>query len=563
MILNIVLIFLIKVCFCFNLKELKEILPVAVDVMLKASETSVGRKCFQDIQHILRGITDNNPWALQVLGSSGNRHSPYLWSKKLWLGSREACMAANTLSTESPNSVTVDYRILTSMIIKEDPQHFYSGFLSSKHFHLGLCLPQSCSHHEVKSLAEESFRRDSENPFFKVSAFSQIKDLNTSTGSLWTNTSYLTAVSIIVIIGTLTFLSSHHDFICNRITKLGDSGNKMRRLLLCFHFPSNLSKTMTTKIHPGTLLSVEALKAILCFWIILMHVLLFNLPVQDLKLDNVIYKFLYYIFIICSAMVLEIFFQCSGIILTYNFLRNTTLQQQIRANTFYKNLKLYLRLFLYRYFRLAPMVIVSVILSRMVYLYLDTLDAYPLSRCPRIECQNWQWNLLFIQNWFPKDVTCQNWSWYVACDLQLYGIFTLILFIRTKYPRCGRFMIAITMALGLLSTMHHELKFKGDWVSLPQFAQTKFCQRINKISYPIYIFHNIVATFAFGGQLPTSDVTLALFIMTIVTFIGIFTITYFMSIFLTSTVEIPFQKLAAEFIMRPQCDGIVKEKKEN
>lgn len=44
----------------------------------------------------------------------------------------------------------------------------------------------------------------------------------------------------------------------------------------------------------------------------------------------------------------------------------------------------------------------------------------------------WWRNALYINNLFSRDDLCMNWTWSMACEMQFFLIFTLILFVYAK-----------------------------------------------------------------------------------------------------------------------------------
>lgn len=51
---------------------------------------------------------------------------------------------------------------------------------------------------------------------------------------------------------------------------------------------------------------------------------------------------------------------------------------------------------------------------------------------PRMVNRYWWRNILYIHNLFSHDDLCMNWTWSMACEMQFFIIFTIILFIYAK-----------------------------------------------------------------------------------------------------------------------------------
>lgn len=50
-----------------------------------------------------------------------------------------------------------------------------------------------------------------------------------------------------------------------------------------------------------------------------------------------------------------------------------------------------------------------------------------------ITCNKYWWrNMFYIQNLFHVDDLCVTWSWSLACEMQFFVLFTVLLFIYAK-----------------------------------------------------------------------------------------------------------------------------------
>ncbi|GAB0090866.1 hypothetical protein DMENIID0001_056340 [Sergentomyia squamirostris] len=666
-------LYLFKVSLSLDVNRLQENLPVVVGVMLEASEDLVGGKCFHDIQYVLQGISDRQLWALQILDASGNRPSGYLSNNNMWLGSKTACMAVNTQTcTRSVNEkkieetfeMEVDYRIVSSSAVKRH------NMRTRRFFHLGLCLPMSCSLNETLLLTENFFNGGHVSFYRNISvSFTQVRTLNKSTGDFWNDCNFRIFIYLTIMWTILTISSSHSEKICKHVEKLGINSNCLRRVLLCFHFPSNFSKVLSTNVLPNELTAVTALKTICGLIVPMTHITHLriwrnivwgsdshlkscspNLPNGDINLklktvnsfldtDRVNFKDK-----ILIATSLELFFVCSGLLATYSFCRNLILQKKIKENTLIKNMKLYLRFIVNRYLRLMPMVIFVLLLAKITCLYLDVINTQD------------GWNS-FSNQWFLNFLLMLNlygWSdvvlglWYMSSDMQLYVIFTAIVFIRTKYYRLGNSIIILAIIGGVLLTFYMyycgfslhtknnyytlinytflsrissygigviigsmlvqaknprilnlaqririiscfiaafivfakyniEAKtyntfvlaifittarilfalFVGFYLYLTHFGHFKefqrlgsstFVQRISRVSYAFFLVHNIIINLTFEGQVLSSENYMP---MLIVSYFGIVSVTYLVSVMATTTVEIPFLKFSSDFVMGP------------
>ncbi|GAB0087064.1 hypothetical protein DMENIID0001_013360 [Sergentomyia squamirostris] len=454
-----VLFLFVQSSLCIDVKLLQENVPVAVGVMLEADKSVLSEKCFEDIQVILQGISDRHLWALQILDSSGNRPSAFLWGDNFWIGYRQSCITSNKPTPKEmtkrlphevldiPSPVTVDYRILTGLIKFEEQKVLKMDFMNSKDFHFGICIPTSCSFNDTNNISQKYFGKGLMSSFFKATVnFKRIQDFNQTTADLWSNFSYQAFVLLIVTLTILSLLSRRN-----------------ATLRSCFHFPSNLLATLATKTkpHPDSIPSLTTFRSCFCLWIVGAHMTMYNFSLQRTPLHDDLFYRIHYMVFYRAFTATDIFSMSSGLLLAYIFLNNIKLQAKIKENTFVNNCKLYLSLILHRYLRLAPVMLVSIIVSRMAYLYLDSINSQ-LGGCPGIQCHNWIYNMVFAQNLLPVKEMCQIHSWQISSDFHLFGIFLMILFVHAKNPRLGRSIVIFVTAGGVLLTfifcIHYEFK---------------------------------------------------------------------------------------------------------
>jgi peptidoglycan/LPS O-acetylase OafA/YrhL len=92
-------------------------------------------------------------------------------------------------------------------------------------------------------------------------------------------------------------------------------------------------------------------------------------------------------------------------------------------------------LIFYRYGRLTP-----IYLLVLLYSVVGTKFAYNQTVFPNnpdlidhVTCEKYWWrNVLYINNWFPKDEICMIWSWFLANEMQFYAMAILLLIISLR-----------------------------------------------------------------------------------------------------------------------------------
>lgn len=123
----------------------------------------------------------------------------------------------------------------------------------------------------------------------------------------------------------------------------------------------------------------------------------------------------------------------SGLLLTYNFLRNQSKLDEIKNNNIWQNVKLFVKQLLHRYIRLTPVYLV--VIGCMDCLTSRLMETSPFWIHDRndVHCsRHWWRNLLYIQNLFGSNEVCVFWSWSLACEMQFAILSTVLLFIYAK-----------------------------------------------------------------------------------------------------------------------------------
>lgn len=84
-------------------------------------------------------------------------------------------------------------------------------------------------------------------------------------------------------------------------------------------------------------------------------------------------------------------------------------------------------------FRLTPMYLVVAGATEFFTAKLVETSPFWIQDRNDITCSKYWWrNLLYIQNMFSQYDLCINWSWSLACEMQFFILFTVLLFFYAK-----------------------------------------------------------------------------------------------------------------------------------
>uniref|UniRef100_A0A1B0CRE7 Nose resistant-to-fluoxetine protein N-terminal domain-containing protein n=2 Tax=Lutzomyia longipalpis TaxID=7200 RepID=A0A1B0CRE7_LUTLO len=406
-------------------------------------ELRVNNKCYTELDTIGNALKQRQLWALKVLDGSASFTSGFTIGNSHWLGSRGACEAAKDIlgvtfderytrsmdpqlfTTQSPFSV--DYRVVYAT--HTSPLQFEMKFLAEKILHIGLCVPTSCTNADIWNITQ----------LYLDGGIFQYHDIF-----------HIDSVKVVQV-KSLTLANGFHEKtsknnnghvvdqneqleVEERASGNGavvDNGsNSMiekteialhQKIVNCFSLEGNVRQLVSTKAPTDAISVINGIRSIVCFWILSFHMYWF----QHFTVSNTATLFAtgerpYFLLISNAPLLVDVFFTISGFLHTYNFLGNRTKLEEVKRNNFVQNAKLFGRMVLNRYIRY------------------------------------WWRNVLYIHNLFDKDELCMNWGWSIACEMQYFIIFSLMLFIYAKNPQLSKkIFIAFTSGIIIISLVSH------------------------------------------------------------------------------------------------------------
>ncbi len=200
----------------------------------------------------------------------------------------------------------------------------------------------------------------------------------------------------------------------------------MKRLLnlaTAFSLYKTIPTLFATKQAPSVISSLNGMRVISLFWVIMGHV---HLAVfqgtggstnNALELKSMAARFSYQPLLNAFPAV-DTFFFLSGVLVAY-----LTFRHMNRNGRFP-----FIHYYAHRYLRLTPVYAFVLFFFWLLQDHITTGPAFALA--PTSSCAKYWWtNLLYINNFYPWHMRdqCMGWSWYLANDMQFYVISPLIL----------------------------------------------------------------------------------------------------------------------------------------
>lgn len=222
-------------------------------------------------------------------------------------------------------------------------------------------------------------------------------------------------------------------------------GRKLIKFIQCFSLIKNTSLIMDTTIKPGAITSINGVRVLSMWWVILGHVFIWqliggNVSNLTVAIPNLLTRFSFQA-IANAFFSVDSFFFLSGLLVSY-----LSFRQMDRAKGRLPLFKFYF----HRFWRLTPTyMFVLLFYAKMTGFLGEGPLWYQEQRNPA--CDKYWWtNLLYINNFWPKGLQseCMNWSWYLANDMQFYIISPIILLAAGRFGKRGFLITFASLLLG-------------------------------------------------------------------------------------------------------------------
>ena len=236
-----------------------------------------------------------------------------------------------------------------------------------------------------------------------------------------------------------------------RYSDTGSKGDRRNDIFSLFEKPlefitafslfKNVPMILSTKQPPTAITSLNGIRVISMFWVILAHTHYWALLTGAIKntnyvLSTVVKRFSFQV-IMNGFFSVDSFFFLSGALVAYLTLR----EMEKKRGRFP-----FITYYLHRYLRLT--MVYAFLLFFWWALTQHLLDGNTWKDVTDKNCGKYWWtNLLYINNLYPwkLEKECMGWSWYLANDMQFFVIAPLILI-----PLYYFFPVGLAVSLGML-----------------------------------------------------------------------------------------------------------------
>ncbi|RZF38760.1 hypothetical protein LSTR_LSTR011984 [Laodelphax striatellus] len=435
----------------------------------KSSENN----CYKDLDLFKESFIKAEIWALKMLDATSNFQSGFLKGNIINLGDFKECLAIGQeyhVTEDQSHDINKQsygigeqfhqeqyYSVTGEQFHNIKGQYCMVTFYTSQskfvpfvaqHYNIqsGLCVPSSCSVHNVTVLLQNGLQELGRRFYFSVDDCETSRSLRPKIGAveigvLW----FLVLLSSTLFIATVAdiLISYGNSKIQIHVKKSDGETRKLKvfqRVLLKFSVKLNLKRFLESDNRKDCIGCIQGLRFISACMILSIHrVITDPQPFTNLfELDNEVRKW-YRLIQMNAYLFVDVFFLISGLLVSYNFTKN------LRLNFFH--------FFIHRYLRLTPPLLVCIFLTLLLDMVCDGPYCNSINRLAKEQClNNSVYNLFYINNLINSSESCLPHTWYLAADMQLYSIsFLLLIFVRNHPQHIYKILTAYWLSSVLVT----------------------------------------------------------------------------------------------------------------
>ena len=221
----------------------------------------------------------------------------------------------------------------------------------------------------------------------------------------------------------------------------------LKESLVGFSLYKTVPTIFSTRQPSSAITSINGIRVISMFWVILGHTYSFLFSFQGFKnqsrlITNFVPRFSAQA-VLNGFFSVDSFFFLSGVLVSY-----LTFREMERKKGKFP----FITYYLHRILRLTPTYMFVLFCFWFLTVHLGRGPKFPLVAGPDSSfyknCESYWWtNLLYINNFYPTkfDDQCMGWAWYLANDMQFFVISPLFLILLYTWYPAGLIAIAITL----------------------------------------------------------------------------------------------------------------------
>ena len=437
-------------------------------------------QCTRDFAQLFQtypGGSSNVSLGFQAIDALGKPGSGVLQGNIYAFGSFDECFAIG--------EDKVQYFIAPVTLVRVIG--LFTKFIPIFTFDMGMCVPQSCNDTDLVY-----FMNETNSKLLPVTNYEYLLFVNTSSvistkhKRLPYNAGAIVMITVCTLFAALALAGTLVDTLLKFVTFVSSSalsvnadleksteqspllGQTQRKedpkqwraldFIIAFSLFKNVSMILATKQPPNAITSLNGIRVLSMFWVILCHTHYWVAISQLIKnptvvLSDVAPRFSFQV-ILNGFFAVDSFFFLSGALVAY-----LTLREMERRKGWFP----FITYYLHRYLRLTMVYAFVLFFYWTLTVHLGDGSTWILATGPdsalQKNCERYWWtNLLYINNLYPWKLgdECLGWSWYLANDMQFYVIAPLIIiplffFFPIGFAVSGVFLAASFIATGAIA----------------------------------------------------------------------------------------------------------------
>ncbi|XP_015511175.2 nose resistant to fluoxetine protein 6 isoform X1 [Neodiprion lecontei] len=388
-------------------------LPMRWKEEIKLAVQSSESTCAAEILAVIQAVESGQTWAVQMLDAS----SGFVRGNILDLGTYDECIEVNGQSDNVSIrgklcmvSFMSIFRTLTPAISRVN-DHIFSS----------VCFPSSCNETQVEQIMNAALGNI---PVLSDLGFSATEALCAREEVEGFSVGTLSTIMFVVAVGVFLIFCTVCDFVRRR--RPAEASSVMIKFSK-FSFYTNILEMFVTKELPA----IEGMRVLSMCWIVVHHQSFMFLLIPTVNRADVDkwYNSWTSLYIEAASFAVDTFFLLSGFLMAYSFFLARKSGKPINWRRFY----------LHRYLRLTPSLAFVMLISSFLArwngngLIGGSFVARSVENCH----ENWWVNLLYLQNFVNKERMCLIHSWYLAAEMQLFWISSIIMYSLHRWPKYG------------------------------------------------------------------------------------------------------------------------------
>ncbi|XP_046748459.1 nose resistant to fluoxetine protein 6-like isoform X1 [Diprion similis] len=389
-------------------------LPVWWKEEIKLAAQSSKSTCAAEVLAVIHAVESGQTWAMQMLDAS----SGFLKGNMLDLRTYVECVKVN----KQYNNVSIRGKHCMVSFMSGGDIFIPAVSRVNDRIFSSVCFPSSCNETQVEQIINATLRNI---PMKRNLGFSSTEALCARVETEDFSAGKISTIMLVVAVGVFLISCTVCDvYVRSRgPAKASSVINKFSK----FSLYTNILKIFDSKELPA----IQGIRVLSMCWIVTIHqsFMLFLVPTVNRADIDKWYDSWTSLYAEAGIFAVDTFFLVSGFLTAHSFFMARKLGKPINWRRFY----------LHRYLRLTPCLAFVMLFTSFLARWNGNNPLGGQFVATSVEnCHdNWWVNLLYLQNFLNKEKMCLIHTWYLAAEMQLFWISSIIMYSLHRWPKYG------------------------------------------------------------------------------------------------------------------------------